>query len=158
MLASLMLQAFKGFIEQSTRFQWCLDCLTLVHDVGPTEATVLVSAYLATAHSGSSSLPIGRPIHNTRLYVLDPRSLQPLPVGVPGELFISGVCLARGYCSQPQLTAERFLPNPFKQPGDGTGYDRMYRTGDIVAWLANGNVRYGSTHMIERAVNLLASM
>jgi non-ribosomal peptide synthetase component F len=121
--------------------QWCVHYSYLVCHVGPTEATVLVSTYLATTHSGSSSLPIGRPIHNTRLYVLDPRSLQPLPVGIPGELFISGICLARGYAGQPQLTAERFLPNPFKQPGDSPGYDRMYRTGDIVAWLANGNVR-----------------
>ncbi len=76
-----------------------------------------------------------------RLYVLEPRSLQPLPIGVPGELFISGVCLARGYAGQPQLTAERFLPNPFAQPGDGAAYNRVYRTGDIVAWMEDGNLR-----------------
>jgi non-ribosomal peptide synthetase component F len=97
--------------------------------------------YLATSHIGSSSLPIGRPLWNTRLYVLDPRSLQPLPVGIAGELFISGVCLARGYCGQPQMTAECFLPNPFKKAGDSPGYDRMYRTGDVVAWLPDGNLR-----------------
>ncbi len=84
-----------------------------------------------------------RPIHNVRLYVLDPASLQPLPIGVPGELFASGVGIARGYAGQPELTAQRFLPNPFTQPGDGAAYSRMYRTGDIVAWMPDGNLRCG---------------
>ena len=111
---------------------------------GPTEASVMVATFPCAQYSGVGSVPIGRPIHNTRLYVLDPRSLQPLPVGVPGELFASGVGVARGYAGQPQLTAERFLPNPFKQPGDSPAYDRMYRTGDVVAWLPDGNLRWGS--------------
>ena len=102
---------------------------------------MLVSSYLATSHKGGSNLPIGRPVQNTRLYVLDPSSLQPLPVGVPGELFISGVCLARGYCGQQEMTAERFLSNPFNRAGDGPGYNRMYRSGDLVAWLPDGNLR-----------------
>ena len=110
---------------------------------GPTEASVMVATFPCSQYSGIGSVPIGRPIHNTRLYVLDPRSLQPLPVGVPGELFASGVGVARGYAGQPQLTAERFLPNPFKQPDDSLSYDRMYCTGDVVAWLPDGNLRWG---------------
>jgi acyl-CoA synthetase (AMP-forming)/AMP-acid ligase II len=110
---------------------------------GPTEASVMVATFRCDQYSGIGSVPIGRPIHNTRLYVLDPRSLRPLPVGAPGELFASGVGVARGYAGQPQLTAERFLPNPFKQPDDSPSYDRMYRTGDVVAWLPDGNLRWG---------------
>ena len=102
----------------------------------------MVATFPCAQYSGIGSVPIGRPIQNTRLYVLDPRSLQPLPVGVPGELFASGVGVARGYAGQPQLTAERFLPNPFKQPGDSPAYDRMYRTGDVVAWLPDGKLRW----------------
>jgi AMP-binding enzyme len=70
--------------------------------------------------------PLCRPMRNTRYYMLDPRSLQPCPVGVPGECYISGACVAMGYAGQPKLTAERFLPNPFKLPGDSHHYDRMY--------------------------------
>jgi non-ribosomal peptide synthetase component F len=102
----------------------------------------MVATFPCSQYSGTGSVPIGRPINNTRLYVLDPRSLQPLPIGVPGELFASGVGVARGYAGQPQLTAERFLPNPFKQPDDSPSYDRMYRTGDVVAWLPDGNLRW----------------
>ena len=110
---------------------------------GPTEASVMVTTFPCAEYSGVGSVPIGRPIHNVRLYVLDPRSLRPLPVGVPGELFASGVGVARGYAGQPELTAESFLPNPFTQPGDDASYSRMYRTGDVVAWMPDGNLRSG---------------
>ena len=101
----------------------------------------MVATFDTARYSGSGSVPIGRPISNTRLYVLDPQSLTALPIGVPGELFASGIGLARGYAGQPELTAERFLPNPFRQPGDGASYARMYRTGDVVAWLPDGNLK-----------------
>lgn len=81
-----------------------------------------------------------RPQPNYRYYILD-RNLQPCPLGVPGECYISGVGVSLGYAGQPQLTAERFLPNPFKLPGDSFHFDTMYKTGDILAWLPDGNQR-----------------
>lgn len=102
----------------------------------------MVSGFDTQNYSGSGPMPIGHPINNTRLYVLDSQSLEPLPIGVPGELFISGVGLASGYIGQPELTAERFLTNPFQQPGDDDAYARMYRSGDIVSWLPDGTLKY----------------
>ena len=81
--------------------------------------------------------PIGRPISNTQVYVLD-RQLQLVPVGVPGQLYIGGDGLARGYWNQPELTAERFIPNPFSdRPGA-----RLYTTGDLVRWLPEGSLEF----------------
>ena len=100
---------------------------------GPTETTIWSSA--GRVQSGHGPVSIGRPIANTQLWVLDAR-LQPLPVGVPGELYIGGLGLAQGYWHRPELTAERFIPDPFA----ATPGARLYKTGDRARWLANGTL------------------
>ncbi|WP_420811521.1 amino acid adenylation domain-containing protein [Myxococcus stipitatus] len=108
--------------------------LPVTNCYGPTEITVLATAFsLARADDVGTCIPIGRPTNGTRLLVLD-ASLQPVPVGVTGELFIGGEGLARGYLGQPALTAERFVPDPFSaSPGA-----RLYRSGDLVRWSPDG--------------------
>ncbi|HEY7419956.1 MAG TPA: amino acid adenylation domain-containing protein, partial [Ktedonobacteraceae bacterium] len=110
----------------------------LINGYGPTENTTFTCCYsIHNAVQITSSVPIGRPIANTEVYVLD-EELQPVPVGVPGELYIGGDGLARGYLQRPALTAERFIPSPFgKQSGA-----RLYRTGDNVRFLADGNIEF----------------
>ncbi|UUZ56107.1 amino acid adenylation domain-containing protein [Massilia sp. H-1] len=103
---------------------------------GPTESTVCATIHACSVEEGAS-VPIGRPMANMRMYVLD-RHLQPVPRGVAGELYIGGTGVARGYLNRPELTAERFLPDLFS---DAPGA-RMYRTGDLGRWLANGNLDY----------------
>jgi natural product biosynthesis luciferase-like monooxygenase protein len=100
---------------------------------GPTETTVWSSTHEVDPHA--SSIPIGKPIANTQLYVLDAHR-RPLPAGVPGDLYIGGAGVVRGYHERPELTAERFLPNPFR-PGE-----RMYATGDVARWREDGVVEF----------------
>ncbi|XWX22898.1 amino acid adenylation domain-containing protein [Melittangium boletus] len=104
---------------------------------GPTEAAVDVSYWDCRQESGYEGVPIGKPVANTQLYVLD-KHLRPVPVGVAGELFIGGVQLARGYLERPELTAERFIPDPHS-PVPGA---RLYRTGDLTRRLPDGNIDY----------------
>ncbi|WP_172631850.1 non-ribosomal peptide synthetase, partial [Dictyobacter arantiisoli] len=110
----------------------------LINEYGPTETVVGCCIYdVPLAADLSSSIPIGMPIANTRLYVLDER-LQPVPVGMPGELYIGGDGVARGYLNRPALTAERFIPDAFsQQPGT-----RLYKTGDIVRYRVDGVLEY----------------
>ncbi|NKR94815.1 amino acid adenylation domain-containing protein [Rhodococcus hoagii] len=102
---------------------------------GPTEAAVDVTFHEVTA-ADVVSVPIGGPVWNTQLFVLDGR-LRPVPVGVPGELYLAGAQLARGYVSRADLTADRFVANPFSDSGE-----RMYRTGDLVTWTSSGELEY----------------
>ncbi|MER5975222.1 amino acid adenylation domain-containing protein [Streptomyces sp. NPDC001857] len=120
--------------ELKNRFLDVLD-VPLHNLYGPTEAAVDVTHW-DCRRSDEGPVPIGRPIWNTALYVLDPAG-RPVPVGFPGELFLAGAGLARGYLRRPALTAERFPLDPFGPPGS-----RMYRTGDIARLRADGAVEY----------------
>ncbi|MGZ6503233.1 MAG: non-ribosomal peptide synthetase, partial [Tumebacillaceae bacterium] len=120
--------------ELQKRFFACLDA-ELHNLYGPTEAAIEVTYWECDPDSHLSFVPIGRPIANTRIYVLD-QHLQPVPIGVAGELHIGGVQVARGYHNRPDLTAEKFIPNPFV-PGE-----RLYKTGDLARFLPDGNVQY----------------
>ena len=107
---------------------------------GPSETTTYSTvAYLA---SGESGVPgIGRPIANTRAYVLD-RRLEPVPIGVPGELYLGGAGVARGYLGRPALTAERFVPDPFGPSAGAEPGGRLYRTGDRARWRPDGTLEF----------------
>ncbi len=108
----------------------------IINEYGPTE-TVVGCTVFDTHHLSRfvDNVPIGRPISNTQIYILDTRG-EPAPIGVTGELYIGGIAVARGYLNRPELTAERFLPDPFSNRPDA----RMYRTGDLVRYLPNGNL------------------
>ncbi|MFI5773001.1 amino acid adenylation domain-containing protein [Streptomyces sp. NPDC051658] len=117
---------------------WCelLGGGRVVNEYGPTEATVGNSVYAVTGALAHDPAPIGRPIPGTSMYVLD-EHLQPVPVGVVGELCVGGGHLARGYVGRPGPTAERFVPDPWGEPGA-----RLYRTGDLVRLLPNGDADF----------------
>ncbi|HMK90598.1 MAG TPA: amino acid adenylation domain-containing protein, partial [Methylocystis sp.] len=106
----------------------------LINAYGPTETTVC--ATMSEPVVAGESPPIGRPIWNAAVYLLD-ASLSPVPIGAPGELYVGGAGLARGYLNRPDLTAERFAPNPF-----GAAGERLYRTGDLARYRANGNIEF----------------
>ncbi|MDQ5920536.1 MAG: hypothetical protein QG673_592, partial [Pseudomonadota bacterium] len=114
-------------------------CLQLHNIYGPTEVTIYATHKQVI---NSEVEQIGRPLPNTKVYVLD-ADLQIVPIGVIGELYIAGAGLARGYLNNPELTAERFIFNPFATESDiANSYTRMYKTGDLVRWLPDGNLEY----------------
>ncbi|MBW4428177.1 MAG: amino acid adenylation domain-containing protein [Nostoc desertorum CM1-VF14] len=102
---------------------------------GPTEAAIDVTAWCCQANNNEKIVPIGRPIANTQIYILD-KQLQPVPIGIPGELYIGGVGLARGYWNRPDLTNEKFISNPFEPK------KRLYKTGDLARYRADGTIEF----------------
>ncbi len=104
---------------------------------GPSEATIDTTVFKCEEKFYQSTIPIGRPISNVQTYILDSH-LKPVPVGVPGELYIGGDGLARGYLNRPQLTSEKFIQNPF----DKSKSQRLYKTGDLVRYLSDGNIEF----------------
>ncbi|HVG18996.1 MAG TPA: condensation domain-containing protein, partial [Blastocatellia bacterium] len=110
---------------------------TLVNFYGPTESTVDTTYWVCEPNDSHDTVPIGRPIDNIEVYLLDAR-LEPAPVGIAGDLYIGGEGLARGYLNRPDLTAESFIPHPFSdRPGA-----RLYRSGDVARWLPDGNIGF----------------
>ncbi|MBD2385061.1 non-ribosomal peptide synthetase/type I polyketide synthase [Cylindrospermum sp. FACHB-282] len=104
---------------------------------GPSEATVGVVASIVKQQSErlSATVPLGRPLRHAQVYILD-RQMQPVPIGVPGEIYIGGASVAQGYLDQPELTAEKFIPSPFQNS------ERLYKTGDLARYLPDGNIEF----------------
>ncbi|WP_336078727.1 condensation domain-containing protein, partial [Paenibacillus sp. 203] len=129
--------------QHVARFQRLVSSLAgakLVNLYGPTEATVDVSYFDCEPDEKYGVIPIGKPIQNIRLYIVKEGTEQLQPIGVAGELCIGGVGVARGYLNRPELTAEKFVADPFA--GGEAGYERMYRTGDLARWMPDGNIEY----------------
>jgi amino acid adenylation domain-containing protein len=115
--------------------------LRMINEYGPTETAVGCVIYdIPSEQKASGPVPIGKPIANTRIYILDGGG-EPVPVGVTGEIYIGGIGVARGYLNRPELTAERFLPDPFACEAGHAGA-RMYRTGDLGRWLPDGTIEF----------------
>lgn len=108
--------------------------LKYINGYGPTEASVAITHYIADPDKEYTSVPIGKPVNNTEIYIVDEHD-NPVPLGVPGELVVSGMGLARGYKNNRELTESLFTPNPF-------GPGRIYRTGDLAMWLPEGNIEF----------------
>jgi len=122
--------------ELQERFFQSLGC-ELHNLYGPTEAAVDVTYWACSRNSGLHMVPIGRPVANTQTYILN-RYMLPVPIGIPGELHLGGIQVGRGYMNRPDLTAEKFIPDPFsKDPGA-----LLYKTGDLCRYLPDGNIDY----------------
>jgi amino acid adenylation domain-containing protein len=115
-----------------------LSTFSIINAYGPTETTICASVHFTnTERKYHRAIPIGKPISNTQVYILN-NTLNPVPIGVPGELCIAGDGLSYGYINQSSLTADKFIPNPFSTtPGD-----RLYKTGDLARWLPDGNIEF----------------
>ncbi|MFG3700668.1 amino acid adenylation domain-containing protein [Micromonospora sp. NPDC047620] len=127
-----------GVLRRAVANRWrdLLGPAGLINTYGPTETTVIMSAYPVVEPQTSEIVPIGRPMANTVVRILDD-AMRLLPVGAVGELYIGGACLATGYAGRPELTADRFVPDPFGPPGS-----RLYRSGDLGRWLPDGTMAF----------------
>jgi len=118
-----------------------MNSIRLINAYGPTEATITTTTFEITSQFDGKThhqrIPIGRPLANKTVYILDTYN-NPVPIGVPGELHIGGAGLARGYFNRPELTAEKFIPNPFSDDPES----RLYKTGDLARYLPDGNIEY----------------
>ncbi|MGA9381804.1 MAG: amino acid adenylation domain-containing protein, partial [Phormidium sp.] len=114
----------------------------LINAYGPTENTTFSCWYLVeNIAEDATNVPIGRPISNTQIYILDSK-LQPVPVGIPGELYIGGDGLAKGYLNRPEITAEKFIINPFSNSNSKIQNSKLYKTGDLARFLPDGNIEF----------------
>ncbi len=113
----------------------------ILNGYGPTENTTFTTIYDITEIDSNKSIPIGRPINNTSVYILN-EELQPVPIGVIGEIYIGGAGLALGYLNQPELTAEKFISNPFVKSLKSDPTQKLYKSGDRGRWLHNGDIEY----------------
>ena len=136
-LASLRVLVLAGELPKAELIKGLPPGVAVFNGYGPTEATVCATTWLRPAGFDGDVVPIGRPLPNTRIYLLD-RSGTPVPLGAIGEIYIGGAGVARGYLNRADLTAERFVRDPFS--GDATG--RMYRTGDLGRYLPGGNIEF----------------
>ncbi|NOU19049.1 MAG: amino acid adenylation domain-containing protein [Bacteroidales bacterium] len=129
-------------IEMVNRFKINYSESTLIHVYGPTENIVYSTFCNLSDYDTKNVVPIGKNLSDKKLYILD-RHLFPVPVGIIGELYIGGAGVARGYLKRPELTEQRFISNPFAtDSGKTNGYTKLYKTGDLVRWLPDGNIQF----------------
>jgi acyl-CoA synthetase (AMP-forming)/AMP-acid ligase II/acyl carrier protein len=122
--------------EDQEKFYERLPWATLENLYGPTEASVDVTYWKCLRHREGRMIPIGRPLANVKMYILDSH-LRAVPIGVSGELHIGGVAIARGYHNRPEMTADKFIPNPY-----GEGGERLYKTGDLARYREDGEIEF----------------
>ncbi|MEN0053848.1 MAG: amino acid adenylation domain-containing protein, partial [Mucilaginibacter sp.] len=136
-LSSVKRVVFGGeYLSKATFDKYNLGGFTIINEYGPTETTITALFSFNTNHLN------GPKINGTKAYILN-QAMVPVPVGIIGELYLGGAGVARGYLNREELTAERFVQNPFATPEDkANGYTRLYKTGDMVRWLANGYIEY----------------
>ncbi|MCC5648478.1 amino acid adenylation domain-containing protein [Nostoc sp. XA013] len=133
-LRLLIIGGEKASIDKVLTWQECVNKrIRLINSYGPTEATVVATTFDLSEPTFTQEIPIGKAVYNIQTYILDGH-LQPVSIGVPGELYIGGQGLARGYLNRPDLTAEKFIPNPFKEG------KKLYKTGDLVRYRHDGNM------------------
>lgn len=134
-LKYLILGGEKFTLDLYQKIRERIACETIINIYGPTEATINATLYECSREGENEKIPIGKPLTNYKVYILNEHK-KLVPVGVPGELYLGGIGLARGYRNQPDLTQEKFITNPY------IGKERIYKTGDLAKWRSDGNIEY----------------